>query len=393
VSREELHQRILALLNEPVLDDSRWPETSGLIDEACGVKSSFLCSGDAPTQDEVNLFFAWLCSEGQRQLELERRYFEVYYPLDERFPRVLRLPDSQLVHVSSLYSPEEKKTSLVYNETLSLYDARNSLYMRLDGPGGSHIGWVVGDPVRGDGWSSAQVETIKGLVPHIRQFVRVRQALVEADALGSSLAMLLDNTGIGVVQLDRRGRIVAANDCAGELLRGGDGLADRGGSLHAVSPVDDAELQKLLARALPSFGHAGLSGSMVVRRSLLLPRLVLHIGPMAEGQLGLPPGRIAALVLVVDPASRVAVDPSLVAAALDLTPAESHIAVSLFQGNTVHDIAIATGRTENTIRWHVKRIYDKQGISRQMELVHLLLPLADFPKAWRRHPRHVGSQS
>lgn len=174
----------------------------------------------------------------------------------------------------------------------------------------------------------------------------MRLALVDADGLGSSLAALLDNTRIGVVQLDRSGRIVEANDRALELLRRGDGLVDRGGSLHAFSRADDAELQRLLTRALPSFGRQGVSGSMVVGHPLLLPRLALHISPTVEGQPNVLPRRVAALVLVVDPARRVAVDPSLVAAALGLTQAESHIAVLLAEGNTVRDIAIATGRTE-----------------------------------------------
>lgn len=381
MSQEDLHQRILASLHESVLDDSHWPETSVLIDEACAVKGSALAAAvEGGPQNRAKVLFVWICSEGQRQTELECLYFERYFPLDERIARGLRLPDSQLVHVSSFYSLEEMKTSLVYNEALPLYNAQNGLCARFDGPGGLHIGWSVEDPVNGGSWSSAQVETINGLLPHLRQFVCMRQALVDANALGSSLAMLLDNTRMGVVQLNPSGRIAEANDHARELLRKGDGLVDRGGLLHASSPVDDVGLQKLLARALPSVSHRGASGSIAVRRSLLLPRLVLHISPTVEGQANTLPGAVAALVLVVDPTSRLAIEPSLVAAALDLTPAESYVAASLAEGNTIRDIAIATGRTENTIRWHVKRILDKHDISRQMELVQLVLPLAALPK-------------
>ena len=46
---------------------------------------------------------------------------------------------------------------------------------------------------------------LEGLLPHLQQFVRVRQALVGAEALGASAAGLLDNTQIGVIDLDRRG--------------------------------------------------------------------------------------------------------------------------------------------------------------------------------------------
>ena len=62
-------------------------------------------------------------------------------------------------------APEEMTTSLFYNEGLPLYNAQDGLCVHLDGPGGSHIGWIIEEPVKGDGWSSSQVETIKGFCP------------------------------------------------------------------------------------------------------------------------------------------------------------------------------------------------------------------------------------
>ena len=69
------------------------------------------------------------------------------------------------------------------------------------------------------------------------------------------------------------------------------------------------------------------------------------------------------------------IDLALVAATLGLTPMESRVAVWLAEGKTVRDIARASGRTENTIRWHMKNIFAKQGIGRQFELVQLVRSL------------------
>ncbi len=383
MSQQDSLQRILASLHEAVLDDSHWPATSGLIDEACGTKSNFLVSGEGTSQKDGAVFFARACLRGRHYQELEQLYFEVYFPLDERIGRMTQLPDSRLVHVSSLYTDEELKISRVYNEALPLYSARDSLNVRLDGPAGSHIVWVIGDPVEGHGWSSSRVETIERLLPHLRQYMRVRQALVDAGALGSSLATLLENKKTGVIQLDRRGRIVEANDHARHLLRSGDGLVDRSGLLHASSSTDDQKLQKLLAGALPPFGRQGASGSLVVRRSLLSPALVVHISPVGENQTDSRSQRVAALVLVMDPLNRATVDPALVAATLGLTPAESHVAVLLAQGKTIRDIAFEAGRSTGTIQWHIKQIFNKHGLSRQVELVQLVWMVADFPEVRR----------
>ena len=105
---------------------------------------------------------------------------------------------------------------------------------------------------------------IERLLLRIRQFVRVRRALVDARALGSSVAGLLDNMIVGVVCLDRRGMIVQANTRAREILRDGDGLMDRIGFLRARLAADDMRLERLFADALPRSGRHGTSGSMAV---------------------------------------------------------------------------------------------------------------------------------
>lgn len=380
MSRQDLPQRILASLHETVLDDSHWPATSALIDEACGTKGNTLGLFDGNFPDDIEVFLAWCCFRGERRRDLERLYVEDYLPRDERIPPFLQLPDSQPAHVASLYTEEGLRTSRVYNEALPLFEARNSLNVRLGGPKGSHIVWVFSDPTEADGWSSAQVDTIEGLLPHVRQLVRVRQALVDANALNSSLAVLLENTWTGVIQLDRRGRIVVANDRAHDLLREGSGLADPGGFLKASGPEDDAEFQELLARALPLFGGQGAGGSMVMRRPYLPSPLVLHVVPVREEQADSRPRRVAALILVVDTGSRRRIDPGLVGAMLGLTPTESHVAVLLAEGHTIRDIATATRRGEGTVRWHVKKIFAKLSISRQLELAQLVLSLSDIPQ-------------
>ena len=272
---------------------------------------------------------------------------------------------------------------MTYNELLARAHAQNSIHVRLDGPNGSRIVWGINDPVDGDGWSSAQLDSIRRLLPHIRQTVHVQQALAGAGAVGASFAQLLDTTGLGIVQLDGRGRIVAANDRARDLLRSGDGLFDEDGFLCARRPEDNAELQGLLTRALPQFGGQGAGGSTMVRRSSALPPLVLHVNPVGRQETDLRVWPVAAFVLVVDPASQTRIDPAVAAATLGLTGMESRVAVLLAEGMNVREVAAATGRKESTIRSHVKHMFAKHGLSRQAELVRLVLSLAGAPESRR----------
>ena len=380
MSEGEAFDRILASLHEAALDRAHWSSATALIDEALRTHGSSMAFGDGRSEEDVRIYWMWDFFRGQQNRKLVRWYFENYYALDERVPRVRHLPDSRLVHVSDLYTGEELKTSAAYNEALARGHAQNSISVRLDGPWGSRIIWVVNDPVDGDGWSSAQLDLIRRLLPHIRQTVYVQQALAQADALGASFAKLLETTGLGIVQLDGRGRIVAANDRARDLLRTGAGLFDEGGYLHARTPEDNASLQGLLTRALPRFGGQGAGGSTMVRRSSALPPLVLHVNPVGRRETDFHLWPVAALVLVADPANHTRIDPAVVAAALGLTGMESRVAVLLAEGMSVREIAAATGRGESTIRSHVKNMFAKHELSRQAELVRLVLSLAGAPE-------------
>ena len=383
MSERRAFDRILASLHEATLDDTHWPVASALIDDAFRAKGNSLVFGRGRTEEGVQIFSARFFRGGERLRESEREYFDLYHAADERLPRLRRLPDSRLVSVADLYTDKELRTSPAYNEALVKGRLQNGLNVRLDGPNGSRIVWTINDPIDTDGWSSARVESIRRLLPHIRHYVSMRHALAGAGALGASLDELLATTGSGVIQLDWRGRIVAANDHALGLLRAGDALFDDDGFLSARSPEDDAGLKRLLTRVLPPHGRRGAAGSMTVRGSAALEPLRLHVHPVGRKDTEYRAWPVAALVLVVDQGSGTRIDPNRVAAALGLTPTEGRVAAQLAEGRTVGEIASATGRKVSTIRTHVRHIFSKHGITRQVDLVRLVLSTSASPPTRR----------
>ena len=190
-----------------------------------------------------------------------------------------------------------------------------------------------------------------------------------------SLAQLLGNPRSGIVQLDRQGRIVEANDRARHLLLKRDGLTDDGGVLAAETPGEDAELQRLLRRALPPWGLQGAGGSMKVTRPDAGAPLVLEIQPVRELGTDHLAREVGAVVLVVDPLSRPRIDPALPAEVFGLTPAQSRVAAAVASGQTVAGTARTLGVSEGTVRVHLKHSYRKMGITSQTELVRRILSL------------------
>jgi DNA-binding CsgD family transcriptional regulator len=373
MGEQALYDRILRSLHRVAFDATGWPEAAGLIDVACGLKGNGLVFAGGHSQQDVEIYLVQFCFRGQRREDIEQRYLCDYWFRDERIPRLRHLPDSQLVHVGDLYTEAEKRTSATYNEAMRLAGTQDSLDVRLDGPRGTRIVWSLGGPVDARGWATDRTRMIEQLLPHVRQCLLVRHALVEAGAIAESITSLLNVEGTGVIQLDRKGRIVAANDHAAQLLRQRDALADHRGALHAVDPADDVKLQQLLERALPPFGGQAAAGSVAVRRQLTTRRLLVHVNPVGGRPTDLLMRWVAALVLIVDPSRKPRIDAEIVASTLGLTPTESAIAVMLAAGCSLREIASTMGRKRETIRWHLKHIFATLGVSRQADVVRLVL--------------------
>ena len=377
---DDAFERCLESLYAAALDDARWPAATGRIEEAldaAGNALSVVEGGD----DDVRIHFARFLRRGDSYQDLMREYFTVYHPLDEAMPRARRLPHGRLVHVRELYTEGELKTSVAYNEGLARLGSQNSLYAQMHGPDGLRIVWAVGDPDRSRVWEPAQLRLMERLLPHIHRTVLIRQALAAAEALGAGLVGLLDNDRIGVVQLDRGGRVLAANGPALAILRRGDGLLDRNGALEAWLPADHSRLRRLLGQALPGlWGDAPSGGSMTVQRPSGRSRLGLHVSPVDGGQGDFGGRRVAALVLLMDPAKRPRIDPVRVAAMLGLTPSEGRVAALLAEGRPVREIAAASGYQVSYVYWLLKQVYKKHGLSGQIALVQRVLTAYALPR-------------
>ncbi|MCY3968719.1 MAG: helix-turn-helix transcriptional regulator [Acidobacteria bacterium] len=376
MSEQEAFERVLRSSYAAMLDDARCPEAFALIDETCGVKGTSLLVGQGPRVDgRVTLLGMY--RHGQRRLDLESDYVANYYHRDERVPRIRRLAYDHLVPTTELFSAEELKASATYNEFCAKAECQNGLLVRLEAPRGyTHVTWAITEPVAPRGWDSSQIRMLERLLPHIRQLATVRLMLTSSGLLVASLQDLLGARGFGVLHLDRRRRIVAANGRAEDTLRSAELLSDEGGRLRACLPKDRRRFDRLLADALPPRGVAAVGGSVSLGSPPLLPGLVVHVKPTVGSETDYEDRRIAASVLIVESSRQPCLEPVLVAEALGLTPAEAKVAIWLTEGKRVGEIAEALGRTESTVYWHLSQIYARHGLSGQADLVRLVLSVA-----------------
>jgi DNA-binding CsgD family transcriptional regulator len=79
------------------------------------------------------------------------------------------------------------------------------------------------------------------------------------------------------------------------------------------------------------------------------------------------------LVFISDPRRKAGwFDPEVIGRFYAMTPAEARLTSRMAYGNSLESIAAELGISIHTARTHLKRIFEKTGVARQAELVHVL---------------------
>jgi DNA-binding CsgD family transcriptional regulator len=60
-------------------------------------------------------------------------------------------------------------------------------------------------------------------------------------------------------------------------------------------------------------------------------------------------------------------------ATLNLSPAETRVALALFKGQTAAEYARLSGLSSSTVKWYAQKIYQKAGVRGQTDLIRLLI--------------------
>ena len=376
MDRQDDFDRIVASLHECSLNPGCWDRTAALLAESLGLAHHHV----AVVSGSAGYLFGRMDFDGRPRPEIERNFAAGEFALDERTPRIVALPHARVVSGNDLWSASEKRRSYIYNRyfrnTPEFPDRTiDQLLLRLD-VGSENVGWCLGRTDDTGEWTSEQIALIERLVPHVVQFVHMRQSLAKVRAWGAAFEQLLLQPWHGLALLDRYGAVMSRNEQARRILSQSDELGERDGFLFARSPADNDGLEKLLGQALPHPGREPAAGAIVLGRTADRPPLTVSASPVTIDQGDYGARRVAVLVRITDPTVRTRIDPGAVEELLGLTPAQSYVAALLAQGQTVRDIAAATDRKESSVRFLLKQTYLRLGVSRQVDLVRMVLMAA-----------------
>lgn len=208
------------------------------------------------------------------------------------------------------------------------------------------------------------------LVPHLKQGLHLAALIGRKEIERQLFEETLDRLHIGTIILDETQHILRTNAAARELMAAKDGLRNVNGMIEGCYASDSRNIRDLLARTAND-------PDMMLTQSLSRPDTDRKLGivvrsiPLiasSEGKV-----RPAWALFLRDPDARSGSMIDAIQQMFDFTRAEATLAAELANGLTLDEAADAMGIKRNTARAHLRSVFVKAGVTRQTELVRILL--------------------
>ena len=260
-----------------------------------------------------------------------------------------------------------------YNDFMRPQDVHSVMMFRLARRGDEIAVVNITRPERNGAFSAADVAYAETIHPHLIRAYELGRRFGATRRLSGALTNVLDQSPHGLFLLDDDGRVRHANRIAERMLAQGGALRVSAGRLTAASPADARRLEGLMGRAgTASDGERRVGGSMALatpERRLPLSLTVSSV--RAERFSPYAPGHTI-MVCVTDLEVGVRVPEQKLRELFGLTPAETKLALAIFDGQTPAEAAETLGISHNTARNQLARVFEKTGVNRQASLVRLI---------------------
>lgn len=241
--------------------------------------------------------------------------------------------------------------------------------------------------VGGRPFDDADLAMCNLLVPHLALATRIRHEWIRNHQENEARTHILDRFRVGIVILDLARRAIVTNRSAQAILHDDDGLFERGGVIHARSPTDEWELQRLTRELIHYDGGDAPGGAfegrfLAIRRPSGKPSYAVGGNRLFASPRRSAVGDEVAALFITDPSPGQIPYAETFRHLFELTQAEAEVVSLLAAGHSLEEISRQRGVAIATTRTLLKRVYAKTRASRQGELIRLVLasdaPIADL---------------
>jgi DNA-binding CsgD family transcriptional regulator len=215
---------------------------------------------------------------------------------------------------------------------------------------------------------------LEALLPHLQRALRLHFEITLLRIANQGFELALDSFDRAVFGVAGKGKILFCNQAARHLVAEADGLRIEDNHLETELAAQSAELKFLLTQAATTGEGFSGTGAALIERKSGKPALRLTLMPFANNLLGHIP-ELATLVFVDDPTTKPLSRATALRALFHLSPTEARLTDLLASGADVGEASEVLGMSAETARFHLKSIFRKTGVNRQVKLVQLVLGL------------------
>ncbi len=226
-------------------------------------------------------------------------------------------------------------------------------------------------------WEEGDIRVINEILPHLRRAFNIHSEFTHLRLKQDALLKSLDRLVIGLILYDNNARPVYINPTAQAIIDGHPAMGLDNGDLILMDSEDEKNLRKTIIETAEidpddSWKQSVAIGITHPNVEAPLPILVTPMhAHLITSDLDYEGAKVA--VFLTDPNLQQPISVDNLVSVYSLTPSEAQVAISLANGHSIDEIAKNSHHSAHTIRSQLKSVFRKTGVSRQSELIKLLL--------------------
>jgi DNA-binding CsgD family transcriptional regulator len=356
---------LIAQIYENALEPVGWTDTlSALVQRSGGYSGVIYLNGGGALATH---------NYSQSAIDTYRTYFEARNPFHTFFRR---RPDCDITSAGHRAFNAAYQASEYFHDWArpqGLGDIAGCHMNRSHGPGI----WIgIRRPLDRGPFSRRDLGLLRTVVPHVARGLMLYQRVDHERMSRGAGAAALDAIGFPIVVLTAHGRILRLNTEGEELLRRGDILSSRNGSIVCHRHADTAALMTAVGLAASGKASAPSVEDVVIRDSEG-NRSIVQVAPLPSARsLGSLSAQSAAVALFVPGTADSAPSIRAFARLHQLTPAETRLLDEIVKAEGLVEAAKRLGIALTTARTHLQQIFAKSGTTKQAALLRAVLGTA-----------------
>ena len=368
--RERALQEATEALFSATIDPSVWTAVLGKVSDAVGGFDTHL--------------FSWRVTGGgmsfsatgmRLPVEAEALYDQYYGAIDPRLGLVAHSKTGRWFSCEEAFDQNYVSRSEFFSDFLIPMGARYLYGVKLleDSREAAFLGFHRSSAM--GGFDAASMRDARRLAQMIDAAFRVRQRIADLNSELARHRVLLDRLPWAIFAVSEDAGVRYANKQGEEILRRGDALKLVFGRLSSNDDAVTASIRSIVRQAYTAKAAEYLNAIRSVERiRTSVGDYLITIAPLqAAATPAIPAIAREVIVIVSDPVLSARREVEALRGAFGLTVTEARVARLLATGMRPEQVAAELGIRVQTVKTHLRAIFEKTGTSRQSELVRTIL--------------------